>query len=66
METERRYLNKRDLAVMTGKSRRTLDRWIEDGKLPQPHTQIGPTPVWIRRRIIDWIDAGKAASEKSA
>lgn len=62
---EKRYLSKQDLAVLTGKSRRTIDRMIEEGRLPRPVTKIGPTPVWIRRRVLDWIEAGKAA-ERSA
>ncbi|HEU4341239.1 MAG TPA: MerR family DNA-binding transcriptional regulator [Candidatus Binatia bacterium] len=34
--TKRRFINKRQVAELFGVSQRTVDRWLEDGKLPKP------------------------------
>jgi hypothetical protein len=41
----RRLVNKRQVAELFGVSESTIERWMEDGKLPRPKTRLGP-PKW--------------------
>ena len=45
-----------EVSAMIGFSRRTVERWVIDGKFPQPR-QIGPrTIAWRREDVEAWID----------
>lgn len=41
----RELINKRQVAELFGVSQSTIERWIEDGKLPKPKTRLG-SPKW--------------------
>lgn len=43
--TRRKLINKRRVAELFGVSERTVDRWLEDGKLPKPRRTFG-SPKW--------------------
>jgi excisionase family DNA binding protein len=41
----RKLINKRQVAELFGVSESTIERWMEDGKLPRPKTRLG-SPKW--------------------
>jgi prophage regulatory protein len=48
---EQQYLTDRDLAARYGISRRTVWRWVTEGKLPQPEKLTDRCSRWIRTEI---------------
>lgn len=36
-------------------SRRTLDRWVAQGRFPAPDYWVNRFPVWRRSSIIGWL-----------
>jgi excisionase family DNA binding protein len=39
-----KFLNKRQVAQLFGVSKNTIERWLQDGKLPKPRRRFG----WAR------------------
>lgn len=48
---------KPDLKKVVGKSPRTIDRWIQEGKFPKPDKYQDNRPLWTRKTITDWAEA---------
>jgi predicted DNA-binding transcriptional regulator AlpA len=45
LEKTKQFLRKKQLAERYQCTTRTIDRWVDDGKLPQP-IRIGDVPMW--------------------
>jgi excisionase family DNA binding protein len=41
----KKLISKRQVAELFGVSQNTIERWMEDGKLPKPKTRLG-SPKW--------------------
>lgn len=41
----------------TGMSRRTIERWVRDGRFPRPYKLGGSTLRWRRADVEWWIEA---------
>lgn len=52
-----------DIKVLTGISRRTLERCRASGAFPTPDIKIGKRPRWKPETIRRWIDAGGPATK---
>ena len=49
-------IDMRRIMKIAGVSRSTLERWIRDGKFPQPHFKFGgKTARWVERLVLDFI-----------
>lgn len=46
---------KNDIAEIVGKSNRTIDRWIQEGKFPKPSSYQGSKPYWTRKQILELV-----------
>jgi predicted DNA-binding transcriptional regulator AlpA len=47
-------LSKKDVADVLGKSTRTIDRWIREGKFPPGMMKCG-RPYWLLKDVESWI-----------
>jgi predicted DNA-binding transcriptional regulator AlpA len=45
---------KPDLTTLTGKTSRTIDRWISAGEFPKADVTISGKPVWRRETLQAW------------
>ena len=52
-----RLLDKSDLAVLLGCSKRHIDRLVDSGQLPTP-VKLGALVRWPSNVVQNWIDAG--------
>jgi predicted DNA-binding transcriptional regulator AlpA len=44
------------IMFITGKSRSTIERWVRDGKFPEPHFRFnGKTARWVQRLVVKFI-----------
>ena len=59
MELTQLVIHKKEAAAMLGVSQRTIQRWIKDGKFPQPK-RVTPTsrPRWARADIELFVEVG--------
>ena len=48
-------LSKSDLAVVVGRSTKTIDRWVAAGVAP-PHIRITNRKYWKRQTVVDWLE----------
>jgi excisionase family DNA binding protein len=53
------YLSRERLAEMLGVSTKTIDRRVDEGKLPAPDLHVGPQPRWKRAAIEAWLETHK-------
>lgn len=48
----------------------TVEQWRNRGRLPEPELQVGRTPIWRRRTILEWAVAtgrsGRLTEESQA
>lgn len=45
---------KQDLPILTGKSARTINRWISSGEFPKHDASVSGRPLWRRETLQDW------------
>ncbi len=45
------YFRKRQLAARYGVTTRTVDRMVDDGRLPRPDMYMGTLPMWSNESI---------------
>jgi excisionase family DNA binding protein len=53
------YLSRERLAEMLDVSTKTIDRRVDEGKLPAPDLHVGPQPRWKRAAIEAWLETHK-------
>jgi predicted DNA-binding transcriptional regulator AlpA len=53
------YLSRERLAAMLDVSTKTIDRRIDEGKLPQPDLHVGRQPRWQSSKIMLWLQTHK-------
>ena len=46
-KSTKRYLRKKQLAARYSTCVRTVDRTVEDGRLPSPDFYMGKSPLWL-------------------
>ena len=47
-----------EIARKSGYSKRTIYRWIQEGKLPFPHYRTGPKKFVAKRAVVDaWLES---------
>jgi predicted DNA-binding transcriptional regulator AlpA len=56
-----RFLKQNDLADLFGVTRRCIDQWRRDGKLP-PHFVIGDTRYWKASELLAFIEQRRNAA----
>ncbi len=47
----KRFLRRKQLAARYSTCTRTIDRMVEDGRLPEPDFYIGKLPMWSEEKI---------------
>jgi len=59
-------MNLADVAERLGKSKRTVMRWVEEGRFPEPAVRAGRLVTWNERAVERWcskhrfVNGGKA------
>jgi predicted DNA-binding transcriptional regulator AlpA len=52
-------LTKQELAVIMGRTTKTIDRWVASGVAP-PHIRINNRNYWKRETVVDWLESHQA------
>ena len=58
MNTEDRYLSKREVAALYGVSTRTIDDWTKAGRFPKPFRLPSGRPRWPHSQVTGGVALG--------
>jgi predicted DNA-binding transcriptional regulator AlpA len=56
MQYQKQLLTIKDIVVMSGYCRSTINRMKKDGRLPKPVTKPPQRPRWNAKVIADWVE----------
>ena len=61
---KKKFLNRKAVYEITGKSRSTIYRDIEDGTFPRPYKTGKRAIAWLESDILDWVDSRPVAGRR--
>ncbi len=63
-QEQRNLMDSIELGIMLGKSRRTVHRMCQQGKLPKPVKPVPGNKRWLAGDIETWLSLGRPSQEK--